>query len=58
MLKPDAPLVSPDDLKIPQVLPDGPSIVQAIREHHAQWKARQRLSRPSNPTTRHRETPR
>jgi len=28
-------------LKIPQILPDGPSIVRAIREHHAQWKARQ-----------------
>lgn len=41
MLKPDAPLISPEDLKIPQVLPDGPSIVRAVREHHAQWKARQ-----------------
>jgi len=41
MLRPDAPLISPGDLKIPQVLPDGPSIVQAVREHHARWKARQ-----------------
>lgn len=41
MLQPDAPLISPPDLKIPQILPDGPSIVQAIREHHARWKARQ-----------------
>jgi len=41
MLKPESPLINPEDLKIPQVLPDGPSIVQAIREHHAQWKARQ-----------------
>lgn len=41
MLKPDVPLISPDDLKIPQVLPDGPSIVAAIREHHAEWKSRQ-----------------
>jgi predicted Rossmann-fold nucleotide-binding protein len=40
MLKPDAPLVSPEDLKIPQVLPDGPSIVRAVREHHAKWKQR------------------
>jgi uncharacterized protein (TIGR00730 family) len=40
MLKPDVPLVSPQDLNIPQVLPDGPSIVKAIREHHARWKAR------------------
>ena len=41
MLKPDAPLISPQDLNIPRILPDGPSIVMAIREHHAQWKARQ-----------------
>jgi uncharacterized protein (TIGR00730 family) len=41
MLRPDAPLVSPEDLNIPQVLPDGPSIVRAVREHHARWKARQ-----------------
>ncbi len=41
MLRPDSPLVSPADLQIPQVLPDGPSIVQAIREHHAQWKQKQ-----------------
>ena len=41
MLKPDAPLISPEDLTIPQALPDGPSIVRAVREHHAQWKARQ-----------------
>jgi uncharacterized protein (TIGR00730 family) len=40
MLKPDSPLVNPDDLKIPTVLPDGPSIVKAIREHHAKWKAK------------------
>lgn len=40
MLKSDAPLVSPGDLKIPQILPDGPSIVNAIREHHAKWKAK------------------
>jgi len=32
---------NPEGLKIPQVLPDGPSIVQAIREHHAAWKAKQ-----------------
>jgi hypothetical protein len=45
MLRPDAPLVSPNDLKIPQVLPDGPAIVRAIREHHARW--RQRQGRPA-----------
>ena len=41
MLKPDAPLVSPADLKIPQILPDGPAIVRAIRDHHAKWKSGQ-----------------
>lgn len=41
MLDSKSPLVSPSDLKIPQVLPDSPAIVQAIREHHAQWKLRQ-----------------
>ena len=44
MLKPGAPLISPGDLKIPLILPDGPSIVAAIREHHTQWKARQGLT--------------
>jgi uncharacterized protein (TIGR00730 family) len=42
MLRPDVGLISPEDLQIPQVLPDGPSIVQAIREHHAKWEERQR----------------
>jgi uncharacterized protein (TIGR00730 family) len=41
MLHPEAPLVSPADLTIPQVLPDGPAIVQALRDHHARWKERQ-----------------
>jgi len=41
MLRPDVPLISPGDLKIPQIMTDGPSIVKAIREHHAQWKQRQ-----------------
>src|SRR6187549_3167721 len=41
MLKPDVPLASPDDLDIPVILPDGPSIVRAVREHHARWKERQ-----------------
>jgi uncharacterized protein (TIGR00730 family) len=41
MLKPDAPLISPGDLTIPQILPDGPAIVRAVRDHHAKWKARQ-----------------
>lgn len=41
MLKPDIPLVSPDDLNIPVVLTDGPAIVAAVRDHHARWLARQ-----------------
>ena len=41
MLRPDAPLVSPNDLNIPQVCPDGPAIVAAVREHHARWTERQ-----------------
>jgi len=44
MLRPDVNLISPKDLEIPQVLADGPSIVRAIREHHARWKARQESS--------------
>jgi uncharacterized protein (TIGR00730 family) len=38
MLKPDAPLIGPGDLQIPQVLADGPSIVRAVRDHHAKWQ--------------------
>jgi len=45
MLRADVPLVNPGDLKIPQVLPDGPSIVRAVREQHARWKAK--LQSPS-----------
>jgi uncharacterized protein (TIGR00730 family) len=45
MLRPDAPLVSPEDLNIPQVLPDGPSIVRAVRDHHA--RGQQRRGRPA-----------
>jgi uncharacterized protein (TIGR00730 family) len=41
MLRPDVNLISPQDLQIPQVLADGPSIVRAIREHYSRWKARQ-----------------
>jgi uncharacterized protein (TIGR00730 family) len=40
MLKPGAALVSPEDLNIPRILPDGASIVAAVREHHAQWASR------------------
>ncbi len=41
MLDPSCPFVDARDLEIPQILPDGPSIIRAIREHHAQWQARQ-----------------
>ncbi len=41
MLRSDSPLISPGDLKIPQILPDGPAIVQAIRDHHTRWKQKQ-----------------
>src|SRR3954454_11032460 len=40
MLKPDAPLASPADMTIPVILPDGPSIFRAVRDHHAKWKAK------------------
>jgi uncharacterized protein (TIGR00730 family) len=38
MLRSDVGLVSPADLQIPQILPDGPSIVRAVLAHHAQWE--------------------
>jgi uncharacterized protein (TIGR00730 family) len=44
MLRADVPLVSPQDLNIPRVLPDGPAIVAAVREHHARWKARSEIA--------------
>lgn len=41
MLRPDGSLISPEDMNIPVILPDGPSIVAAIRKSHAEWKSRQ-----------------
>jgi uncharacterized protein (TIGR00730 family) len=41
MLRPDARLAGPEDMTIPQIVPDGPAVVAAIREHHARWQARQ-----------------
>lgn len=41
MLRPDVPLVSPDDLNIPRVAADPAAIVGMIRDHHAAWKRRQ-----------------
>jgi hypothetical protein len=40
MIRPDGSLISPEDMNIPVILPDGPSIVAAIRKHHAEWKAK------------------
>jgi hypothetical protein len=41
MLRPDFPLVRPEDLAIPLCVEDGPAILRIIREHHAEWKQRQ-----------------
>jgi predicted Rossmann-fold nucleotide-binding protein len=41
MLRPDAPLASPEDMAIPKCVTDGPAIVAIIREHHAVWKRSQ-----------------
>jgi uncharacterized protein (TIGR00730 family) len=41
MLRPDAPLASPQDMAIPRCVADGPSIVRIVREHHAAWQQRQ-----------------
>ncbi len=41
MRKSDSPLIGAGDLTIPQILPDGPAIVRAIRDHHAKWKTHQ-----------------
>ncbi|HEY2786089.1 MAG TPA: LOG family protein [Fimbriiglobus sp.] len=45
MLQSDNPLISPEDVHIPQILPDGPTVVRAIREHHGKWRSRT-ASRP------------
>jgi predicted Rossmann-fold nucleotide-binding protein len=41
MLRPDFPLVRPEDLAIPLCVEDGPAILWIIQEHHAEWKQRQ-----------------
>jgi hypothetical protein len=45
MLRPDAPLASPEDMAIPQCVTDGPAIVKIIRQHHDRWKSRQQVAR-------------
>jgi uncharacterized protein (TIGR00730 family) len=37
MLRPDVPLASPEDMRIPVCVDDGPAILRIIREHHAAW---------------------
>jgi len=46
MLRPDAPLASPEDMAIPVCVNDGPSILRIVREHHALWKGRRASARP------------
>lgn len=41
MTKPDIPLISPNDLNIPQIVLDPKDITTIIRGHHDTWKARQ-----------------
>jgi uncharacterized protein (TIGR00730 family) len=41
MLRPDIPLVGPQDLTIPRVVTDPSEIIRLIRDHHALWKTRQ-----------------
>jgi uncharacterized protein (TIGR00730 family) len=38
MLRPDFPLASPEDVRIPVCVEDGPAILRIIREHHAAWQ--------------------
>jgi uncharacterized protein (TIGR00730 family) len=38
MLRPDFPLASPEDVRIPVCVDDGPAILRIIREHHAAWQ--------------------
>jgi uncharacterized protein (TIGR00730 family) len=37
MLRPDIQLASPEDMRIPVCVEDGPAILRIIREHHAAW---------------------
>ena len=45
MLRPDAPLASPEDMTIPRCVTDGAAVVQIIRDHHALWESRQQAAR-------------
>src|SRR4051812_47932135 len=41
MLRPDAPLASPEDFAIPICCRTGPEILDILREHHGRWKVKQ-----------------
>src|SRR5689334_9713445 len=41
MLRPDAPLASPEDFTIPICCQTAPEILEILREHHARWQAKQ-----------------
>jgi uncharacterized protein (TIGR00730 family) len=38
MLRPDAPLASPEDMRIPVCVPGAPEAIAIVKEHHAAWK--------------------
>jgi uncharacterized protein (TIGR00730 family) len=45
MLRPDAPLASPEDMAIPVCAKDGAEILRIVREHHARWVSREGSAR-------------
>jgi uncharacterized protein (TIGR00730 family) len=42
MLRPEAPLASPEDMALPLCVDDGPAILRIIRERHENWKKAQK----------------
>ena len=55
MLRPDAPLASPEDLDIPICCRTGPEVLDVIREHHSRWKANQEATTVTRRTATSRE---
>ncbi|HVJ67488.1 MAG TPA: LOG family protein [Caulifigura sp.] len=39
MLRPDAPLASPEDMEIPICVPDGPGAIEVLKKRHEKWTA-------------------
>jgi predicted Rossmann-fold nucleotide-binding protein len=37
MLRPEVPLASPEDMKIPRCVPGAEEAIAILREHHAAW---------------------